>query len=643
MKKGSLEREMKRGFLRKILSTATAVALITASAVTNVKADDTTTFTATKVEDSHYQTLKGEDGNKLTGRPSLTLKKYVSNDAGAADTNKPIQNVVFKYKKIGDLYQVKKGDETYMAYGVEAAFAEAAGIKDKATVKDNTTYYYSNSDEINAGIQAKGKSAVQNYLVNSDGENNTDVYEVKTGENGEAKASNANAYGLYLVAEWDSPEAKTSEGNVSLTGTQNPFVVALPTAETKTENGKTTKYWNEIVVAVVKNNTGEATAEKKIVTNNDINKPELDDTNTVSIGDTVTFRLKGTIPSITKPATGAAETINKYVLTDNISKGLDLIMDTNNQLVAMVKTSDASITLDAGDYNITVADYDSSVAGADRNFAGGKTITVVLTNNGLSKINSWATDSNSPKEIYFYYQAKVTNQAAIGPNSDSGSNPVGNPNEVKLTYQIGSSAEIDTGWDKVTVYSFGINLTKQLNGNASDVTETNRNQIKFALYTKDEETKKYYVVDPVKTGENTVTAGEYKVTGTTVDTAANNVKMSPAVGGVLKVTGLKEGTYYLEELETVDEFNLLKEPVEIKITANKTNNTYTESGNQYVGSIDRTNNIDGIYQFTINNTSGFQLPLTGDAGMRLFVLAGVLVISVGCIYYTISSRKSRRR
>ena len=278
---------MNRGFLKKILSTATAVALIAASAVINVKADDTATFTATKMEESYYKTLKGENGDKLKGTPSLTLEKYVSADDGTADTAKPIENVVFKYKKIGDLYQIEQGDQTYMAYGVDKEFAEIAGIESEATVNDSTIYYYSDPDKINEGIRKKGKSEIQSYLVDLDGKNKAGVSEAKTNASGKALASDANKYGLYLVAEWDSPEAKTSEGKVSLTGKQNPFVVALPTAETKT-NG--TKYWNENVVAKVKNNTGEATAEKKIVKNNDIDNPkDLDDTNTVSIGDTVTF------------------------------------------------------------------------------------------------------------------------------------------------------------------------------------------------------------------------------------------------------------------------------------------------------------------------------------------------------------------
>ena len=83
-----------------------------------------------------------------------------------------------------------------------------------------------------------------------------------------------------------------------------------------------TGYWEEQITANVKNSTDDAEVEKKIVIGDNEaltdGKESVADTDTTSIGDTVHFRLKGTVPFIPKNGND----ITKYVLTDNISKGL---------------------------------------------------------------------------------------------------------------------------------------------------------------------------------------------------------------------------------------------------------------------------------------------------------------------------------
>ena len=104
---------------------------------------------------------------------------------------------------------------------------------------------------------------------------------------------------------------------VSITGSRNPFVISIPTYIT---DG--TGYWEEQITANVKNSTDDAEVEKKIVIGDNEaltdGKESVADTDTTSIGDTVHFRLKGTVPFIPKNGND----ITKYVLTDNISKGL---------------------------------------------------------------------------------------------------------------------------------------------------------------------------------------------------------------------------------------------------------------------------------------------------------------------------------
>ena len=50
-------------------------------------------------------------------------------------------------------------------------------------------------------------------------------------------------------------------------------------------------------------------------------------------------------------------------------------------------------------------------------------------------------------------------------------------------------------------------------------------------------------------------------------------------------------------------------------------------------------NKDGI-TFTVNNTSGFQLPSTGGMGIWMFVVGGILVIAFGIFYYRRSKKSA---
>ena len=66
--------------------------------------------------------------------------------------------------------------------------------------------------------------------------------------------------------------------------------------------------------------------------------------------------------------------------------------------------------------------------------------------------------------------------------------PAGNPNEVQLRYKIGSSADMETEWDKVTEYTFGIDANKQLGGSATTITDANKEHDYFrALFYKEME------------------------------------------------------------------------------------------------------------------------------------------------------------
>lgn len=626
---------------KSLLAAGTAL-MMSIGAASLVQAEPTQFTTEPKEMDAEYfKTLQGKEA-LLTGKPSLTIGKYINkeDDSEEADTSKPIGGIEFQYGKIGNLYEIQDGDTTVMAYGIQQEAAEAAEIQNSADYTHGGMCFYKDGSVINQAVQKKDTdtfSSLQSSL--------------KTGitdKDGQIKAELAapNPYGLYLVMETDVSKAYVmKEGKpvpVSITRSRNPFVISIPTYIT---DG--TGYWEEQITANVKNSTDDAEVEKKIVIGDNEaltdGKETVADTDTTSIGDTVHFRLKGTVPSI--PQNG--NDITKYVLTDNISKGLTPVTvevegtEKGTVKIDGVRTAGGKtpIVLESNDYKVTAP---AGYLEKETEYQNGSTFTITFTEAGLTKLSAWAKDGGTAKrEIYFYYSAVVNENAVVGPNEKGAAKNSGNPNEVKLTYQIDGNQEMNTSYDKVTEFTFGIDVTKQLNGKTNGITGNNRKEIQFILYSGKTGAETYYQLKETSEG-----SGIYNMTNVpaTKDTAT---KMSPAAGGKIEIRGLEEGTYYLKEISTIKGYNLLKKPVQIVIKGAMGENHYVadaeNTGNsEYTGALDKKDNTDGKVNLSVNNTSGFQLPATGGRGAGIFAVCGVLVIGAGIAYYVAARKKERK-
>lgn len=615
---------MKKGWLKRFLSLAIAVLLVFAMSVPAAAAESVTATAYKKMETDYYKKLTDQNGAALAGNPSLAINKFVndSQDPLEPDVSKPIRGIGFKYKKVGDLYQIQLNQRAVMTYGVDTGFARIVGIENKADYVDGTSNlsFYKDYSVISSAMTSTKKSDFADYL-------NAEK-EIFTSKNGSA-SNTISDYGLYLVAEWSvsGAEIQNSEGDwepVAITQTQAPFVISLPAWETV--NGQS--YWNENVVANIKNSTSTAQVEKKIVTGTDetlTNGNEaVDDTDLTTIGDTVRFRLKGTVPVI--PAT-SSETMTKYILTDHLSRGLDA--DINSITVRTAGGANPITLTKEQDFTVRSEAYSikEGEEGYQEEYAGGQTITIEFTSGaggGLDKLTKWAQDGGAAvREVYFYYPATVNDQAVIG----EGINHSGNPNEVKLTYKVGEGAEIHTDWDKVAEFTFGIDITKELKD--STVDGSNSSSIQFVVYREVQGAKNYYTF----TGGN----GVYTTPGDAADKNSATV-LNPAAGGKIQIKGLDEGTYYVEEIATVPGYNLLKDPLKFEITADQGTNGYVGSSDQYLGTIN-SGNQTGKMTAEVVNTKGFVLPATGGAGIWGFVIGGMVIIAIGCIGFVWSRKR----
>lgn len=111
-------------------------------------------------------------------------------------------------------------------------------------------------------------------------------------------------------------------------------------------------------------------------------------------------------------------------------------------------------------------------------------------------------------------------------------------------------------------------------------------------------------------------------------------KTATTAHGIAEFKDLEDGTYRLTETETVKGYNLLKDPITIKINRNKADGT-TVDGQPY----DLTTDKNTI-ELQISNRMKFLLPKTGGYGAMLFILCGMALATLCClIFFLINLRK----
>lgn len=138
--------------------------------------------------------------------------------------------------------------------------------------------------------------------------------------------------------------------------------------------------------------------------------------------------------------------------------------------------------------------------------------------------------------------------------------------------------------------------------------------------------------------DNSSTGGEsFKVDpnfkAITVTTGVADDSVGTA-SGIAEFKNLEDGTYRLTETKTVKGYNLLKDPITIKINRNKAGGT-TVDGQPYDFTTDKN-----TIELQISNRMKFLLPKTGGYGAMLFILCGMALATLCClIFFLINLRK----
>lgn len=612
------------------MSAALAVGCFSMTASADAVALDESKVTI--ADTAYYKSLIGDDAPNTA---TINISKFVEADNSTPDnpvvTTTPVKGVEFSILKVGDIFQVQDETDTLMAYGITKTLADKIGLVGDYTVtKDGTAYVLvKDYNDINKALMA---TYPEGYSKDDSGFNFSSS--VKTGDNGIAQF-NSQPYGLYLVVESDVSTAEIPNADatgwdwITITRKQAPYVVSAPIYD------DTADKWLAEIDAKAKNVTGTADIDKKIVRSYDgtlgyADGEVLNDTDVTNVNDVVEFKFISKVPDLTDSKDNTAIDIDKYVITDAISKGLTLpefsaenIVITDNKTgTAQNYTFDTDYTVD----KVAIDTIDGATTGSD-SYARGSAFTVTFTADGLKKLTDLAKGQNNG-EVYVYYTATVNSDAIVG--------EAGNPNKVKLTFQAGQSHEIDTTWKEVKEFIFGMEANKLFdNAQKNDLAAA----VRFKLYADADCTQAITVT--------TVADGNYIYASTDTTVTASTLKLDG--NSQLYIKGVPTGVdLYLKETVTSKGYNILKEPVKVNlIPAKGGDGEYT--GVLENGVLENTSTVNGTaanltadstaVTFAVNNTSGFRLPETGGMGAWIFAILGVLVIGGGVTFYVITRKK----
>ena len=630
-------------------------------------------------------TAFAEDTNKMptidtNNKGSITINKYEGND-----TNKPLAGVEFTIYKIADLeqgsdpvelkYKSLIGDNVTITSDtkyndiksvVDAKVADRSltGTSKKTEMKNGkATAEFTNLDlgvylveETKAPSQVVNKTA--NFLVsvpmtNEDGDDwiynitanpkNETIYGgitlMKKGKtikvNGSETEEALKNVSFELQKEETTGWTKVNEYKTDESGLINVTELAPATYRFIETNlggtdddkgyildGKTAYEFTVQTDGKIKVGNAEASESAQITVYNE--KPSLeksvenangsyDNDTDASVGDIVKWKVEASVPS-------NVNELKTYKLTDTMSDALTWEFANAN---LQITTNPSTVLTKGTDYTLTVP---------TDNTAGGKW-TIEFTEAGKTKLAS-----SKVKVITVTFNTKLNENAKIG--SD------GNLNDAELDYSNAIYPTEDPkkpnnnkqpGEDKITdqaiVYSFQMNVLK-----VDGKTNAKLEGVKFDLYSY--------------TGAKT-NPTEADLKGSDGKRIAKDLTTDGE--GKIQKTGLKKGTYYLVETQTVKtkdgkKYNLLKEPVKVEIKVDYVTETETTIDKDTNGNVIAATTVKnktftggdtgsaGTFTVTVKNYTGFDLPITGGMGTVLFSIAGFALMA-GAAFVLLKGRR----
>ena len=529
-----------------------------------------------------------------------------------------IQGVEFSYLRVASISTYSQRESGQYKVGVLYGFADdavlqAIGLTKADAYKRGNGVFYFTSDKLNKALAdalAANATTVKNALETAARNGGNALPE--TDASGHSKVSGLEQ-GLYLVVETRVPE--------NVISTCNPFFVSLPMT---TIDGKD---WNYDVTVYPKNQTGSPDIEKTVREDKNStgkNTGSLTDiadgyahTATASVGDVVDYQIISTLPTITSKATS----LTTYTFVDTLSKGI--CYNKNDVVIEFFRDAGCTDQItawneDSGKFSVS---YDDAA----------NAMTIGMTEAGLAEINeSESVYTGSVKRGYsdctmrIIYAATLTDDAKLGDTD--------NPNEVELTWKRTNTSYYDTLQDCCHVYTYGVDVLKQFSDGKGDLAN-----VHFLLHN---DTDGYFVTAKLVGGVYYVTGHEAKESKATA--------FVPNGEGHIRIVGLEDDTYTMTETATDKGYVLLKDGIEIIITAAEGKSACETCGVKLLtasGSVngDAVDMEDGnaIVPLTVINNPGFDLPKTGGYGTWMFTVGGCMLLGAAA-FIVVRGRKHNR-
>jgi LPXTG-motif cell wall-anchored protein len=292
---------------------------------------------------------------------------------------------------------------------------------------------------------------------------------------------------------------------------------------------------------------------------------------------------------------------------------------------------------------------------------------------------------------------RITYKATMDSDNSLVSGDIGNPNDVVLTWKRSNTSYYDTLVDDAHVYTYGIELTKLFSDG-----QGNFENVEFIIHN---DTDNYFVKAELNVDEGIYYVTDHvenEADATHFVPVVPQVKPIDTDDGQYKVIikGLEDDTYTITEVRTDDGYTLLRDDIEVVITKAETVEVCTIYTTDVVGLIQNDpryaeaiineaiskgyiktdgglaeilNNmpqkqlehhlltasatVDGNEvnmledngsqnahaPLTVVNTRGFKLPSTGDHGVWMYGLLGILLMTGSAVCIIVSSRKKTAR
>lgn len=336
----------------------------------------------------------------------------------------------------------------------------------------------------------------------------------------------------------------------------------------------------------------------------------------VSIGDTVTYMLVANVPDYPANATATG-----YQISDDLPSGMTL----NNASVQVYGMATGSLNTEAGTLLTagTGEAYTLTTTDATRPGTGTTSVDFNLEFD-YSKIK------NYDKIRVVYTATANSNIYVVGQNS----NTTGNQNTAYLDYNNNPYEVTPISWknaeDTATVYTYGIKVNK---------VDDEGQALSGAKFTLSANANGDTPIEFV--GSN----GTY-CKATSDETGVTEIEVDS--NGLLTLSGLDAGTYYLTETKAPGGYNKLSAPILVEIKDLKNGIADAEpkgpNGKPEYTPANRaeTEANDGYVPLTVVNSKGFTLPSTGGMGTVLFTAIGIVLMGGGLVLLLLYLRRRNR-